>query len=153
MVHWKIQYLGGQGVTVRRFKGEGLGKKEGLIPQCTLWLHKKWSFPLRISSVNGQIHRKVPIGSHLLKKSLIENFIFCVAVLLYSPFPYTLNAYQNKLAYNHTRTYATGFRIFFGGEALVLATRTLKAFCNDWPWLKMFSMKIQMFIMRYVNDH
>ena len=78
---------------------------------------------------------------------------FCVAVLLYPPFPYTLNAYQNKLAYNHTRTYATGFRIFFGGEALVLATRTLKAFCNDWPWLKMFSMKIQMFIMRYVNDH
>ena len=34
--------------------------------------HKKWSFPLRISSVNLQI------WSHLLKKSLMENFIFCV---------------------------------------------------------------------------
>ena len=34
-------------------------------------LHKKWSFPLRISSVNVT-------KSHLLKKSLMENFIFCV---------------------------------------------------------------------------
>ena len=33
-------------------------------------LHKKWSFPLRISSV------KVA-KSYLLKKSLMENFIFC----------------------------------------------------------------------------
>ena len=31
-------------------------------------LHKKWSFPLRISSVN--------VTKHLLKKSLMENFIF-----------------------------------------------------------------------------
>ena len=34
-------------------------------------LHKKWSFPLRISSVNVT-------KSHLLKKSLMQNFIFCV---------------------------------------------------------------------------
>ena len=34
----------------------------------TLHLHKKWSFPLRISSV------KLRIWSHLLKKSLKENF-------------------------------------------------------------------------------
>ena len=33
-------------------------------------LHKKWSFPLRISSVNV-------IWSLFLKKSLMENFIFC----------------------------------------------------------------------------
>ena len=33
-------------------------------------LHKKWGFLLRISSVNV-------IWSHLLKKSLIENLIFC----------------------------------------------------------------------------
>ena len=34
-------------------------------------LHKKRSFPLRISSVN------VTIWSHLLKKSLMKSFIFC----------------------------------------------------------------------------
>ena len=32
-------------------------------------LHKKWSFPLRISSVN--------VTKSALKKSLMENFIFC----------------------------------------------------------------------------
>ena len=35
-------------------------------------LHKKWSFPLWISTVN------LRIWSYLLKKSLMENFIFCV---------------------------------------------------------------------------
>ena len=34
-------------------------------------LHKKWSFPLWISSVN------VTKSAHSLKKSLMENFIFC----------------------------------------------------------------------------
>ena len=38
-------------------------------------LHKKWSFPLRISLVN--VTGKLRIWSHLLKKSLMENFIFC----------------------------------------------------------------------------
>ena len=37
-------------------------------------LHKNWSFPLRILSVNV---------SHLLKKSLTENFIFCAVVFFY----------------------------------------------------------------------
>ena len=35
------------------------------------WLLKKWSFPLKISSIN------VRIWSHLLEKSLMENFFFC----------------------------------------------------------------------------
>ena len=35
-------------------------------------LHKKWSFPLWISTVN------LRIWSYLRKKSLMENFIFCV---------------------------------------------------------------------------
>ena len=39
-------------------------------------LLKKWSFPLRISSVNVD-------WSHLLKKSLMENFIFCAVTLLH----------------------------------------------------------------------
>ena len=40
--------------------------------QVFLALHKKWSFPLSISSVNG-----TKSGLHLLKNSLMENFIFC----------------------------------------------------------------------------
>ena len=41
-------------------------------------LHKKWSFPLRISSVNvTKFASFLRIWSHLLKKSLMGNFIFC----------------------------------------------------------------------------
>ena len=42
---------------------------------------KKWSFPLRISSVIDQIRGKLRNWSHLLKKSLMENFIFCAMTL------------------------------------------------------------------------
>ena len=51
----------------------------------TLSLHKKWSFPLRMSSVNHQIRRFLRIWSHLLNKPLMENFIFC-AVFAARPF-------------------------------------------------------------------
>ena len=40
------------------------------------WRLKKWSFPLEISSVNEKL-RKLRLWSHLLKKFLIKNFIFC----------------------------------------------------------------------------
>ena len=41
-------------------------------------LYKKLSFPLRTSSLNvTKIRRKLRIWSHLLEKSLMENFIFC----------------------------------------------------------------------------
>ena len=41
-------------------------------------LHKKWSFPLRISSVNvTKFASFLRIWSHLLKKSLMGHFIFC----------------------------------------------------------------------------
>ena len=42
--------------------------------------HKKWNFPLKTSSVNvtkSAVSCGLRIWSHLLKKSLIENFIFC----------------------------------------------------------------------------
>ena len=46
---------------------------------CLKTLDKKWSFPLRIFfSKFDQIRSFLQIWSHLLKKSLIENFIFCV---------------------------------------------------------------------------
>ena len=41
-------------------------------------LHKKWSFPLRISSVNvAKSAGNCGFWSHLLKKSLMESFGFC----------------------------------------------------------------------------
>ena len=43
-----------------------------------LSLHKKWRFPFRISSVNVTW-----IWSHLLKKSFIENFIFCAVYITF----------------------------------------------------------------------
>ena len=46
-------------------------------------LRKKWSFPLRISSVKSLVARIfLQIWSYLLKKSLIENFIFCAGMLI-----------------------------------------------------------------------
>ena len=50
-----------------------LSKSLMLIPSCIAFaLHKNWSFRLSISSVNVRLR----IRSHLLKKSLMENFIF-----------------------------------------------------------------------------
>ena len=47
----------------------------------------KKSFPLRISSVSDQIRRKLRVWLHLLKNSLLENFIFCsVGVAKGNPF-------------------------------------------------------------------
>ena len=46
-------------------------------------LHKKWSFPLRISSVNFEICRKLWIWSHLLRKSLMEDFIFWAMIIFH----------------------------------------------------------------------
>ena len=41
-------------------------------------LYKKWSFPIKdFFSKCDQIHSFLRICSHLLKKSLIENFICC----------------------------------------------------------------------------
>ena len=45
---------------------------------------KKWSFPLGISSVNASKSAVfLRIWSHLLRKSLIENFIFCAVWISY----------------------------------------------------------------------
>ena len=40
-------------------------------------LQKKWSFSLRISSVNVIVSVLADLATHLLKKSLMEKFIFC----------------------------------------------------------------------------
>ena len=62
-------------------------------------LHKKWCFPLRISSVNCS--RKLRIWSHLLKKSLIENFILsataCTSVLQLKAWSAVLKNKRSKI--------------------------------------------------------
>ena len=54
--------------------------------RLTIWskyeLHKKWSFLLRIFNKCDQICRKLRIWSHLLKKSIMENSIFCAVMIL-----------------------------------------------------------------------
>ena len=49
---------------------------EGVSVAFILTLHKKWSFSLRISSVN--VTQSAVSWRNLLKKSLTENFIFSV---------------------------------------------------------------------------
>ena len=58
-------------------------------------MHKKWSFPLKIFSVCDQIHRKLRIGSHFLKKPLPENFIFCAVFALWAQ--YVTETYRRPL--------------------------------------------------------
>ena len=48
-------------------------------------LDKKWIFP-HFFSKSDQIRRKLRIWSHLLKKSLMENFIFCAVLVIVSLF-------------------------------------------------------------------
>ena len=48
------------------------------LPPGYKTLHKKWSFLLRISSVNVTKFAGNWIRSQLLLRSLMENFIFCV---------------------------------------------------------------------------
>ena len=49
-------------------------------------LHKKWSFPLKnFFSKCDQIHSFLWIWSQLLKKSLMENFIFCAVDVWQAP--------------------------------------------------------------------
>ena len=51
-----------------------------MIERFYLSLHKKWSFPFKISLVNVT-KSAVSCGfGHLLKKSLMENFIFLRSV-------------------------------------------------------------------------
>ena len=66
---------------------------------CLMRAHckKKWSFPLKISSVN------VTKWSHLLKKPLMENFIFCAVCL--TPFASKNNSSSSSSELFHTRQF------------------------------------------------
>ena len=58
------------------------------IAKTLLPVHKKWSFPLRISSVNvTKFAENFEFGHIWLKKSLMENFIFCTLYIRSSECP------------------------------------------------------------------
>ena len=52
-----------------------------LVPFPWISLHKKWSFPKDFFIKCDQIRSFLRIWSHLLKKSLMENFILCAVSL------------------------------------------------------------------------
>ena len=50
--------------------------------KCEMFTVQKMKFSIKdFFSKCDQIHKKLRIWSHLLKKSLIENFIFCAMVI------------------------------------------------------------------------
>ena len=60
-------------------------------------LHKKMKFSIKdFLSQCDQIHRKLRIWSHLLKKSLMENFIFCAVDVRSRIHRIITNIYNNK---------------------------------------------------------
>ena len=61
-------------------------QQDGHIPPCqTSYTAQKMKFSIKdVSSKCDQIRRKLRIWSHLLEKSLMENFIFCA--VLYGAF-------------------------------------------------------------------
>ena len=67
-------------------KNERFEESPGKFRDAWFTLHKKLSFPLSISSVNVTADscgwKKLRIWSHLLRKSLMENFIFCAVSVL-----------------------------------------------------------------------
>ena len=52
------------------------------VPKTSKALHREYSFPFWISPLNDQIRS----WSHLLKKSLMKNFIFCAVKYENIPF-------------------------------------------------------------------
>ena len=67
-----------------------------ILGESMVTLHKKWISPLRISSVNvTKPAFYCRFGHNLLKKSLIENFIFCALSKLWKV--WSLQMSQTKL--------------------------------------------------------
>ena len=81
---------------------------------CALQLHKKWSFPLRIPSVN--VTEK---NWNLLKKSLMENFIFSCSV----PHSYGLSTYCFNKLQNFSVTIPGCFKDFYFNSLSPRTTR------------------------------
>ena len=113
-------------------------------------LHKKWSFLLRISSENvtksakmnfsikdffskwDQIRRKLRIWSHLLQKSIMENFIFCVVLRLKF-------SHLNEHKYHHKSNDCVSPMCKFGAEIetakhLFLASLIPCQWKTKYPW-------------------
>ena len=60
-----------------------VGIRKKIRPKTRRFTAQKLKFPVKdFLSKSDQIHRKLRIWSHLLKKSLMENFIFCAVIFL-----------------------------------------------------------------------
>ena len=133
LFHWYLtKFLAG---SYRWYSKIFWGFISNIIQQITQ--HKKWSFLLRTSSVCDQICSFFQIWSHLLKKSLIENFIFCAVQISrrwkntfkYSPWNFYSHSFilQLKLFYNwyhiFCRKTATGFCVVLN-HAFLLITKS-----------------------------
>ena len=71
--------------------------------------HIAWSSPLRISSVNANISlRKLCIYSHLLKKSLMQNFNFCAVAVIANIGKYFMKIKRwYKMVYSSSKNYVS----------------------------------------------
>ena len=76
----------------------------------TIWcsLHKKWSFPLRISPVNVT---KSAIWSDLLKKLLMENLIFCAVVRIWNCKSSSIKIFIEEFLVQHAECWISAFPI------------------------------------------
>ena len=75
-IFWNVFGKAGTGITLILMNYHSMIQVVTNIVEGTVQ-KKKTKFPLRIFSVNDQIHSFWQIWLHLLKKFLIENFFFC----------------------------------------------------------------------------
>ena len=75
-----------------------VAKETKKVLNSNIRLHKKMKFSIRnFLSKCHQKHRKLRIWSHLLKKSVIENFVFCAVSAKTKRFSENLWKIQQKL--------------------------------------------------------
>ena len=91
-----------------------VAKETKKVLNSNITLHKKWSFPLGISSVNvTKSAEKLRIWSHLLKKSVIENFDFCAVSAKTKRFSENLCKMQQKMKISIEDFYSQCKNLFF----------------------------------------
>ena len=99
-------------------------------------LHKKMTFSIKeFFSKCVQIHRKLQIWSHLLKKSLTKNFIFCTVRFLFS---FTIRGTSGEISQGKVFT-LLGARDFFDAilrTDSITSVRVIKfrSFCFFFFW-------------------
>ena len=94
--------------------------------------YKKWSFPLRISSLN--VTKSAVSFSHLLKKSLMENFMFC-----------TVNHVVFPAFLTHICSYLTSVCVFVCEKFLI--DIFLESLCSGYHYRKVSMNKVKTYLL------